>query len=168
MKECPKCKEVRKIDEFKDKGLISGIGRICKDCKGRKDTKKRATNKISSSTVCPKCGYAMVLRTGRRGKFYGCSRYPYCKGTITIRENDNRNERSDKRNKLTQEEFVKRAIVSLRKEGNKGIHTVSSGFNEAFKKYFDGDDPVKVTNQLAQEGKIIIKPAKGGVMLYLT
>lgn len=69
--------------------------------------------------------------------------------------------------KLTHEEFVKRAIVSLRKEGYKGIHTVYSGFNEAFKKYFEGEDPVAVTNKLASEGKIIIRPVKGGVMLYL-
>ena len=54
--------------------------------------------------------------------------------------------------KLSYEEFVKKAIVSLRKEGYKGIHSVYSGFNEAFKKYFDGEDPIKVTNQLAQEG----------------
>ena len=40
--------------------------------------------------------------------------------------------------KLSHEEFVKKAIVSLRKEGFKGIHTVYSGFNNAFKKYFDG------------------------------
>ncbi|MCL0042519.1 hypothetical protein M1N65_03675 [Thermodesulfovibrionales bacterium] len=46
------------------------------------------------------------------------------------------------------------------------MHTVYSGFNDAFKKYFD-DDPVKVTNRLAQEGKITVRPVKGGVMLYL-
>jgi hypothetical protein len=69
--------------------------------------------------------------------------------------------------KLSYEEFVKKAIVSLRKEGYKGIHTVYSGFNEAFKKYFDGEDPIKVTNQLASEGKIVIRPVRGGVMLYL-
>ncbi|MBF0506882.1 MAG: hypothetical protein HQL09_08595 [Nitrospirae bacterium] len=69
--------------------------------------------------------------------------------------------------KLGLEEFVKKAIVSLRKEGYKGIHTVYSGFNEAFKKYFEGEDPVKATNQLASEGKIVIRPVKGGVMLYL-
>ncbi|RJQ56787.1 MAG: hypothetical protein C4526_00755 [Nitrospiraceae bacterium] len=69
--------------------------------------------------------------------------------------------------KLSHEEFVKKAIVSLRKEGYKGIHTVYSGFNTAFKKYFDGEDPIKVTNQLSAEGKIVIRPVKGGVMLYL-
>ena len=69
--------------------------------------------------------------------------------------------------KLTHEAFIRKAVVSLRKEGFKGIHTVYSGFNEAFKKYFSGDDPVEVTNALAREGKITIRPVKGGVMLYL-
>jgi len=69
--------------------------------------------------------------------------------------------------KLGHEEFVKKAIVTLRKEGYKGIHSVFSGFNTAFKKYFDGENPVEVTNKLAQEGKIVIRPVKGGVMLYL-
>ena len=69
--------------------------------------------------------------------------------------------------KLSHEEFIKKAIVSLRKEGYKGIHSVYSGFNTAFKKYFDGENPVEATTKLAKEGKIIIRPVKGGVMLYL-
>jgi hypothetical protein len=69
--------------------------------------------------------------------------------------------------KLSHEEFIKKAIVSLRKEGFKGIHTVYSGFNNAFKKYFAGENPVEVTNKLAHEGKIVVRPVKGGVMLYL-
>ncbi len=69
--------------------------------------------------------------------------------------------------KLSHEEFVKKAIVSLRKDGYKGIHTVYSGFNDAFKKYFEGESPIDATNKLAQEGKIVIRPVKGGVMLYL-
>ena len=69
--------------------------------------------------------------------------------------------------KLSHEEFVRKAVVSLRKEGYKGIHSVYSGFNEAFKKYFPGENPVEVTNALAQEGKIVIRPVKGGVMFYL-
>ncbi len=30
---------------------------------------------------CPHCGSSMVLRNGRRGQFYGCSRFPSCRGT---------------------------------------------------------------------------------------
>ena len=66
--------------------------------------------------------------------------------------------------RLSHEEFVKKAIVNLRKEGYKGIHTVYSGFNEAFKKYFAGENPVEATSNLA---KAVIRPVKGGVMLYL-
>lgn len=69
--------------------------------------------------------------------------------------------------KMNHEEFVRKAVASLRKEGYKGIHTVYSGFNEAFKKYFVGENPVEATNKLSQEGKIVIRPVKGGVMLYL-
>ncbi|MBI4379092.1 MAG: hypothetical protein HY578_08360 [Nitrospinae bacterium] len=69
--------------------------------------------------------------------------------------------------KMNHVEFVKKAIISLRKDGYKGIHTVYSGFNEAFKKYFEGENPVEVTKRLADEGKIILRPVKGGVMIYL-
>ena len=69
--------------------------------------------------------------------------------------------------RLSHEEFIRKAIVSLRKENFKGIHTVFSGFNNAFKKYFEGENPVEVTNKLAEEGKIVIRPVKGGVMIYM-
>jgi hypothetical protein len=69
--------------------------------------------------------------------------------------------------RLSYEEFIRKAIMSLRKDNFKGIHTVFSGFNNAFKKYFEGENPVEVTNKLAEEGKIIIRPVKGGVMLYM-
>lgn len=69
--------------------------------------------------------------------------------------------------RLSHEEFIRKAIVDLRNEGYKGIHSVYSGFNIAFKKYFAGENPVDVTNKLAKEGKLVIRPVKGGVMLYL-
>jgi hypothetical protein len=68
--------------------------------------------------------------------------------------------------RVTPVEFVKKAIVSLRRDPYKGIHSVYSGFNEAFRTYFN-EDPVKCTNQLAEEGEIEIRPARGGIMLYL-
>lgn len=69
--------------------------------------------------------------------------------------------------KLSYEEFIRKAIVSLRKEGYKGIHSVYSGFNNAFRKYFNDENPVEITNRLAKEGKIVVRPVRGGVMLYL-
>ncbi len=68
--------------------------------------------------------------------------------------------------KLTQADFVKKAIVTLRKEPYKGIHTIYSGFNDAFRSYFN-EDPIKWTTQLGAEGVIVIRPVKGGVMIYL-
>lgn len=70
-------------------------------------------------------------------------------------------------NELTPEEFVVMAIKKLRTGQFKGIHSVFSGFNEAFKTYFSGADPVQVTNELAQDGKIVLRPVRGGVILYL-
>ena len=44
------------------------------------------TKTVSRDVIkCPKCGSKMVMRKGRYGYFYGCSRYPYCKGTRSIK-----------------------------------------------------------------------------------
>lgn len=77
-----------------------------------------------------------------------------------------RNLNPNKKEKLSVEEFVHLAIKTLRMGDFKGIHSVYSGFNEAFKKYY-GQDPVQATNKLAEEKKIEIRPIKGGVLLYL-
>ena len=68
--------------------------------------------------------------------------------------------------KLTEEEFVLQAIKKLRKDPFRGIHSVYTGFNEAFRKYF-GTNPVEATSRLAAEDKIETRPFKGGVMLFL-
>lgn len=34
----------------------------------------------SPDVICAECGAKMVLRESKYGKFYGCSRYPFCKG----------------------------------------------------------------------------------------
>jgi DNA topoisomerase I len=53
--------------------------------------KKRFTRKKSSTkqsvdpnVLFPKCGAPMVKRRGSRGDFWGCSKYPTCKGTRNI------------------------------------------------------------------------------------
>jgi hypothetical protein len=68
--------------------------------------------------------------------------------------------------RLTEEEFVVQAIKKLRKDPYRGIHSVYSGFNEAFRKYF-GTNPIEATTRLVAEGKIETRPFKGGVMLFL-
>lgn len=38
----------------------------------------------SGALTCPRCGSSMQRRSGRYGQFWGCSRYPGCKGTRKI------------------------------------------------------------------------------------
>ena len=66
---------------------------------------------------------------------------------------------------ISEEEFIFRAIKRLRKPPYRGIHTVFSGFNQAFKEHF-GKSSIEVTQKMAAEGKIVIRPVRGGVMLY--
>ncbi len=87
MKECPKCKEIRDYKDFRDPDLITGYGRFCCHCKGYTLVEKPAhdniktDNAVVSDKTCPRCGSKMILRKGRYGKFYGCSKFPYCRGT---------------------------------------------------------------------------------------
>jgi superfamily I DNA and/or RNA helicase len=83
LKECPKCKQLRDVEDFKDASLARGVGRICKHCKAASGSvsSSRSSSSSTSGSNCPKCGSKMVRRSGKYGSFYGCARYPYCKGT---------------------------------------------------------------------------------------
>jgi DNA topoisomerase-1 len=43
-----------------------------------------ALRNITTDIDCDECGKPMVIRTGRRGKFLGCSGYPKCKNTAEV------------------------------------------------------------------------------------
>jgi very-short-patch-repair endonuclease/predicted RNA-binding Zn-ribbon protein involved in translation (DUF1610 family) len=73
-KECPNCGRILDISDFRDSNLISGIGRICKNCKNGSTTQ-------SNYNTCPKCGKRLIVRNGIYGSFLGCSGYPYCQYT---------------------------------------------------------------------------------------
>ena len=87
LKECPKCKEVRELKEFRDPKLASGVGRFCATCKGSKPSAASVRRGQASATAqqvtgpkpCPACGSRMILRNGRHGRFYGCAKYPFCR-----------------------------------------------------------------------------------------
>lgn len=36
----------------------------------------------AKNQICPKCGNELKLRSGKYGKFYGCSNYPHCNFTM--------------------------------------------------------------------------------------
>ena len=66
---------------------------------------------------------------------------------------------------LSKEEFVLQAISKLRTKKYKGIHAVYSGFNKAFREYFD-EDPVECVSELEKQGLVVTHPVRGGVMIY--
>ncbi|MFC1928378.1 AAA domain-containing protein [Chloroflexota bacterium] len=92
IRQCPKCEEIKNNDDFRDIALLSGYGRICNHCKEKKRTESRPATRVAvrrtparstyaTGRTCPSCGSRMVPRNGRHGRFWGCSRYPYCRGT---------------------------------------------------------------------------------------
>lgn len=68
---------------------------------------------------------------------------------------------------LSPKDFTLQAIGALRTERSKGIHTVFSGFNDAFRAYFEGADPIKALAALEKQGVVQLRPAKKGCMLYV-
>ncbi|GAI21052.1 unnamed protein product, partial [marine sediment metagenome] len=49
-------------------------------------SKKEFTEKPTKKT-CPKCGAPLLIRLGKFGRFYACSKYPKCKYTESLPEN---------------------------------------------------------------------------------
>lgn len=59
-------------------------GMLPKSWKTRREHVQKLEQRFSSTTVCPKCGCELVLRTARSGnnaggQFYGCSGFPKCR-----------------------------------------------------------------------------------------
>jgi predicted RNA-binding Zn-ribbon protein involved in translation (DUF1610 family) len=59
---------------------------------GAKISDKQPERVQDSSPRCPKCGSEMILRTAKRGNnqggnFWGCSKYPECRGIVNIETN---------------------------------------------------------------------------------
>ena len=50
-------------------------------------SKKEVTEKPTKKT-CPKCGFPLLIRLGKFGKFYACSKFPKCRYTESLEEND--------------------------------------------------------------------------------
>lgn len=49
-----------------------------------KKDEAKSSAKVSENEKCPKCGSELVERSGKFGKFVGCSNYPNCKYTKQI------------------------------------------------------------------------------------
>lgn len=57
--------------------LVAGIASIF----SKKKSGPVQAHQDGSVPSCPRCSSAMVLRNGSRGQFFGCSRFPRCRGT---------------------------------------------------------------------------------------
>lgn len=67
---------------------------------------------------------------------------------------------------MSTERFVLQAIERLRTDRSRGIHTVFTGFNRAFRIYYKGVDPVKAVDELVEQGLLKRKFVRGGAMIY--
>ncbi len=52
-----------------------------------KDVSKKEYTEEPTNKKCPKCAAPLLIRMGRYGKFYACSKFPECKHTESLPEN---------------------------------------------------------------------------------
>jgi DNA topoisomerase-3 len=86
---CPQCGSAMRLKKGKNGNFwsCSGYPKCTQtaDDKGGKPVFKAAKPKLeqpSEGKTCPACGKPMMLRTGPRGNFWGCSGFPKCKKTL--------------------------------------------------------------------------------------
>ncbi|MFQ6090886.1 MAG: DNA topoisomerase, partial [Candidatus Bipolaricaulia bacterium] len=76
----PECKNTRNLPEgvpfkYENRRLI--LREALEEHEAQAEMKRTETD-----LKCPLCGAPLELREGRFGRFYGCTRYPECKGTL--------------------------------------------------------------------------------------
>jgi hypothetical protein len=64
---------IQKHSEFTDRGTLE------------EELEKIKKGTPFSGKFCPRCGSPMQKRMGRLGAFWGCTKYPNCNGTISIK-----------------------------------------------------------------------------------
>ena len=92
---CEYCGKIAKDTEFSSYGGAIGVHLnlgTCKECSANNPATKSSYHSEDSMpkraydpTVCPECGSKLVEKNGRNGRFIGCSGYPRCRYTRSIR-----------------------------------------------------------------------------------
>jgi len=85
---------------------------------------------------CPQCGAKMALRSGKFGKFYGCTAYPNCKGTKPFGPFVKKEERQE------------RKIIKARWDGRSMIMAFFDGNSEIGRWKYNKDGSVEKTGQI--------------------
>ncbi len=76
--------EAEKFAEDKPIELVDGFDLIRYIRMVRKETDKPQTAANQLPSKCPQCGGVLVERSGKFGKFFGCSNYPKCSYTTHV------------------------------------------------------------------------------------
>lgn len=90
---CEYCGKIAMESEFTSYGGINHVNLgTCKECNEHNpEVKKTRTEdqhvikRKYDPTVCPECGGKLIEKNGRNGRFIGCSKYPMCRYTRSIR-----------------------------------------------------------------------------------
>jgi len=51
------------------------------------EVSKKDITETPTEKICPKCGALLLIRLGKFGRFYACSKFPKCKYTESLKEN---------------------------------------------------------------------------------
>ena len=62
--------------------------RSCEIIEGKPEFKDKVPTDVLDHVTCPKCKSGMLIRDGKFGKFYSCSKYPKCNGSGKIPSGD--------------------------------------------------------------------------------
>ncbi len=91
---CEYCGKIAKDAEFTSYGGKIGVHLnlgTCKECSNNLNIRKKQveiqsiSTKKYNSTVCPDCGSKLIEKNGRNGRFIGCSNFPKCYYTRSLR-----------------------------------------------------------------------------------
>ena len=93
---CEFCGKNAKESEFSSYGGAIGVHLnlgTCKECSDNNPAAKplydvnlsEKPKKVYDSTICPECGKELVKRDGRNGSFIGCSGFPKCRYSRSIK-----------------------------------------------------------------------------------
>ncbi len=112
---------------------------------------------IETDEICPTCGEKLVIKTGRFGKFYACSKYPECKYTKPLVKDKAQEEMIEKASGEKCEKCGKEMVV---KEARFGPFLACSGYPECkFTKSLAVASPVPCPNC---GGKLLQKRTRKG------
>jgi len=129
-----------------------------------KDLTKKELTEETTDEKCDKCGSAMVIKTGRYGKFMACSNYPDCKNTKNINEETGEAEDKPELKKLD-EKCPECGEALVERVGRFGPFIGCSNYPDCkyIKKQQQGTG---VKCPKCEKGEIVTKRTRGGKIFF--